>query len=372
VIDCGNGRVDSNEECEPPGVGACTSACLTARCNNGRVDPGEECDPPLAGACDASCQTIQCGNGVVEEGEGCDPPASGVCDSSCHPAGCGDGQVSGTEECDPPAVGSCDGGCLRIQCGNGRMDQGESCDPPGASCDSSCQRIVCGDGHQAGGEGCDPPSVGLCNQACQPIVCGDGRLDPGEQCEPSSSNDPSCSAACLPVDSTGVENLFTFDKDRQGWSLYATSPERLADDTEVGYDAQNGDKTPGVLVLEAPFDGSNQKIEVQSGSSLLDMRGHTIRARVRLGSGLSNDKTNPGGIKLFAKAGDSWDYASGAWTYLRPGEGWQDVTLVCDAPVLVPDVFDASKVRQIGVELRVFSETTGVSPAVVYLDSVSY
>jgi hypothetical protein len=93
---------------------------------------------------------------------------------------------------------------------------------------------------------------------------------------------------------------------------------------------------------------------------------------VRLGSGLSSDTTNPGGIKLFAKAGDNWDYASGAWTYLEPGSGWQDVTLECDAPVLVPGVFDASQVRQIGVELRVFTETTGVSPAVVYLDSVSY
>jgi hypothetical protein len=372
AIRCGNGRVDPGEECEPPGAGACTNACLTARCNNGRIDPGETCDPPAAGACNASCHAIHCGNGVLEEGEGCDPPAQGTCDASCHPAGCGDGRVDAGEECDPPAAGRCDGGCLEIRCGNGRVDQGESCDPPNTSaCNAACQKIVCGDGRLEGKEACDPPAPGVCNAGCLKIVCGDGRLDPGEQCEPSSGGS-GCSSQCLTVDATGVESLFTFDKDVQSWSLYATSPERLASGTSIGYDAQNGDKTPGVLVLKAPFDASNQKIEVQSGSSLIDMRGRTIRARVRLGAGLSNDSANPGGIKLFAKAGDNWDYASGPWTYLKPGQGWQDVTLECDAPVLIPGDFDAGKIRQIGVELRVFSETTQVSAATVYLDSVSY
>jgi len=174
------------------------------------------------------------------------------------------------------------------------------------------------------------------------------------------------------IDSTGTAYLFTFDQDLQGWTLYATSPERLESGSSVGYDAQNGDKSPGVLVLKAPFDGNNQKIEVQGTIPITNMNGHTIRARVRLGSGLSSDTTNPGGIKLFAKAGDDWDYASGAWTYLKPSSGWQDVTLDCDAPVLVPSTFDATEVRQIGVELRVFTETTNVSSAVVYLDSVSF
>ena len=171
---------------------------------------------------------------------------------------------------------------------------------------------------------------------------------------------------------TGTEFLFTFDADVQGWELYATSPERLESTTRVRYDAQNGDKSPGVLVMEAPFDSSNQKIEVQGNVNSTDMRHRTIRARVRLGSGLSSDATYPGGIKLFAKAGATYGYASGPWTYLRPGEGWVDVTLDCDSPVLVPDEFDASQVRQIGAELRVFNETTNVSRATVYLDSVSY
>jgi hypothetical protein len=124
--------------------------------------------------------------------------------------------------------------------------------------------------------------------------------------------------------------------------------------------------------MTAPFDAANQKIEVQTSLTTRNMRGRTLRARVRLGSGLSSDQNYPGGIKLFAKAGASYGYASGAWTYLRQGEGWVEVTLDCDNPVLIPNEFDPSQVRQVGVELRVFSETGNVSAAVVYLDSVSY
>jgi len=296
-----------------------------------------------------------------------------VCGEDCRPLGCGDGTVEANEECDPPELGECDGQCKKIECGNGRMDEGEDCDPPAAeSCDASCQRIECGNGRVETGEDCDPPVFSLCNDECKETVCGDGRLDPGEACEPSNW-DARCSGDCAIVDTaTGTEYLYTFDTDVQGWQLFATSPERLEASTQVGYDAQNGDQTPGVLELLAPFDGANQKIEVQASFSPMDMQGRTLRARVRLENGLSSDAQNPGGIKLFAKAGANYNYASGEWTYLRPGEGWVEVTLDCDAPILVPESFDASEVRQVGVELRTFNETTSVSPATVFMDAVSY
>jgi hypothetical protein len=372
-IFCGNGRVEPGEECEPPNGVACSTQCLTIACGNGRVDSGEECDPPALGSCDSACLSVACGNGSVEEGEGCDPPAPGVCDASCRAEGCGDAVIASSEECDPPVAGACDGRCLKIECGNARLDDGEQCDPPASgSCDPSCRSVWCGDARIDEGEECDPPELGRCTPQCESVVCGDGRLDPGEACEPVGSDDPVCSQTCSIVDATGTEYLYTFDSSTEGWTLYATSPDRLESGTEIRYDSQNGDKTPGALRMNAPFDGSNQKIEVQANFEPIDMRGRTIVARVRLGSGLSSDATNPGGIKLFVKTGDAYNYASGAWTYLRPGEGWVDVTFDCEAPVLVPTEFDASSVRQVGVELRTFTETTSVSPAVVYLDAVSF
>lgn len=233
--------------------------------------------------------------------------------------------------------------------------------------------IQCGNNRVDPGEQCDPPSWGTCNDQCQNVVCGDGRLDPSEQCEPELAGSQNCSKSCTPIDaSSGTEYLYTFDSGVQQWQLYATSPERLASGTSVKFDSQNGDVSPGTLKIEAPFDASNQKVEVQvTLPSPRDLRGRTLRVRVRLASGLSSDTVSPGGIKLFAKGGDDWGYASGAWTYLNSGSGWVEVTLNLDSPILVPTEFTPSQVRQIGVELRTFTDTTNVSRAVLYLDSVS-
>jgi hypothetical protein len=371
MIACGNGRLEGGEECEPTLTEGCAADCTLIECGNGRVDEGEQCDPPIFGTCDSKCRVVACGNGVVDEGEGCDPPTTGSCDETCHPLGCGDGQIDGAEECDPPIPGRCDGQCRSIECGNGRVDEGEECEPRGVgSCDDACLIAECGNHRVDQGEQCDPPSERQCNTDCLEITCGDGRLDDGEQCEPALSG--SCTTDCTQVDRTGAVALFTFDEGLEGWQLYATSPERLFSGTSVAFDAQNGDETPGALKVVAPFDASNQKVEVQVTIDPRDLRGHTLVARVRLASGLSSDTEHPGGIKLFAKSGPDYSYASGAWASLLPGQGWVDVTLDCDEPILVPDEFDASEVRQIGVELRTFNETTSVSSATIYLDSLSH
>lgn len=309
-----------------------------------QTSQGEECDPPVEGTCTDRCRLVFCGNGVIDEGESCEPPSAGRCSATCRVGTCGDQIVDPGEECDPPSAGVCDEQCKAIECGNSRIDSGEACDPPAPS---------------------------ACTAACQTIECGDGRLDPGEECEPRDDADAACSAQCTVTNSEAF-TLYTFDSGIEPWVFYAASPTELQAGTRLGYDGQNGDVSPWVLKVEAPFDGGNQKVEFQvTLGQGLDLRGRVLKARVRLGSGLSSDQVNPGGIKLFAKAGASYGYASGAWTYLD-GSSWMDVTLVGDAPILVPNEFDASDVRQIGFELRTFTETTQVSEAVIYIDSVVY
>ena len=67
--------------------------------------------------CDASCQTIitppaVCGNGVVETGEQCEPPNTSTCDAACQtitpsiPAHCGNSVWDG-DESDLDCGGSC-------------------------------------------------------------------------------------------------------------------------------------------------------------------------------------------------------------------------------------------------------------------------
>jgi hypothetical protein len=84
----------------------------TAFCGNGVVDTGEDCDPPKPGFCSPTCHVLPpiCGDGIVEAGEQCDPPAPpgtcGFCDSRCQVliGECGDGCVYPGQQCGIPNV----------------------------------------------------------------------------------------------------------------------------------------------------------------------------------------------------------------------------------------------------------------------------
>jgi cysteine-rich repeat protein len=75
-------------------VGYCLDGvCLPIQCGNGRVDPGEACDPPRTTAndrCSDDCKSTQvCGNGIVDPAtnEECDDGNlldHDNCDSTCH------------------------------------------------------------------------------------------------------------------------------------------------------------------------------------------------------------------------------------------------------------------------------------------------
>lgn len=167
-------------------------------------------------------------------------------------------------------------------------------------------------------------------------------------------------------------SLCSFDTGIQPWTLYMTSPTKLGDKTHLTFDAHNGEGNSGALKVEAPFDAPNQKVEFQDTQATpLDLGGRTIHGRVRLASGLSDDASHPGAIKLFAKSGANYDYASGAWTNLH-GSGWVDVTLIADQPDFVQGTFSPGEVRQVGFELRVFSDTQRPAPATIFVDSIGY
>ncbi len=63
---CGDGVVELNEQCEPPGTSACSDTCELLLC--------EEVVEGVA----------ECGNYIVEEGEECDFPGIGVCTNDCR------------------------------------------------------------------------------------------------------------------------------------------------------------------------------------------------------------------------------------------------------------------------------------------------
>jgi cysteine-rich repeat protein len=86
---CGNGLLDPDETCEPPGTSSCDRGCRkVAGCGNASIDPGEQCDDGNTSGgdgCTATCTRESiCGNGLIEAGEECEPPGAGSCSSSCR------------------------------------------------------------------------------------------------------------------------------------------------------------------------------------------------------------------------------------------------------------------------------------------------
>ncbi|MDD9936751.1 MAG: DUF4215 domain-containing protein [Myxococcales bacterium] len=218
---CGDGRLDSGEDCDDGDGNAetadasCRTDCSLPGCGDGVVDSGEECDDGNTtdgDGCSATCVDEQyCGNGVVDPDEQCDDgntvSGDGCRDTSdpslgCTEEICGDGMLDpGTEECDPndptaPDGEVCTSDC-RIQpvCGNALVEGTEQCDEgelnaetADAPCRTDCTLQGCGDGVVDSDEECDDGNTTSgdgCNDQCviEPAVCGDGIVNGDDECD---------------------------------------------------------------------------------------------------------------------------------------------------------------------------------------------
>ena len=176
-----------------------------AICGNGIVESGEECDDGnhvLTDACPdgpaGTCLDATCGDGFVQAGvEGCDdgngmngdlcPDGVG---GTCQLATCGDGHIFiGQETCDPGDDPYCNPDC-HTMCGDGYRDYGsagawhEGCDDGNHIEDDGCYADCsgfCGDGRVHDGvlfpdhgEECDPSGDNYCTINCTVVECGDG------------------------------------------------------------------------------------------------------------------------------------------------------------------------------------------------------
>ncbi len=165
---CGDGLVSGTEQCDPASVPAscpvgqtCNTDCAcqtVAVCGNGTIETGEQCELDAdctGGATCSGCQCVGgdvCGDGVIGATEACDTlaspsgcPTGQGCSATCAcVSSCGDGAINNGEVCDPAAAPtgcadgvvclsdcSCDTGFI---CGNGTLEANEECDPPGGGC----------------------------------------------------------------------------------------------------------------------------------------------------------------------------------------------------------------------------------------------
>ena len=225
---CGNGKLDIGiEECDQSlfvnGIKTCAkynaekyisgdlkcaanctideSSCVL-KCGNGKIESGEQCDGNefngetceswkgygSTGAlkCDASCKidasqcgaVKTCGNGVLDPSEMCD----GTLFRNGYKA-CSDYDkkyISGNLKCPQCEIDT--GECV-LKCGNGTVDSGEVCDGTNFG-GKTCESIV---GHGSSGtlkcNGCESIDSSGCSA---PVLCGNKVLDTSEQCDSSA------------------------------------------------------------------------------------------------------------------------------------------------------------------------------------------
>jgi cysteine-rich repeat protein len=172
--ECGNGIVESDEQCDD-GNTVSGDGCTGT--------PGEEeeftaCQYELGWSCndnEPSVCTTNCGDGIIAGVEECDDnnnESGDGCDAYCHTESCGDGEVNNThiegetfvtEQCDDGNTNNEDGCSSTCQ-----VETGFTCEGDGPY---SCEAI-CGDGLVVGTEQCDdgdgePQSGDGCSSTCQ-------------------------------------------------------------------------------------------------------------------------------------------------------------------------------------------------------------
>ena len=200
---CGNGILDSNEQCDDDDTvtdTVCDATCHFT-CGNGVVDAdvGELCDVGIAdgdGACPATCDDAdactadvldgseclaQCVHAPITDpanGDGCCPPgANANTDTDC-PAVCGNGVAEPGELCDTAiatGAGSCPSSCDdMLVCTTDALANAGTCQ---AACSHSAITMPAND------DGCCPAGANAGNDNDCLAVCGNGIQEPSETCD---------------------------------------------------------------------------------------------------------------------------------------------------------------------------------------------
>lgn len=217
VDNCGNGAVDTGEECDgtnldgetcvtqghPGGTLACSatcqldeSGCDTNPCGNGAIDTGEDCDGTMLGggtcvsegflsgtiACASDCtfdttMCSACGDGNVDAGELCD--GTDLDGETCATRGF----TSGTLACSAACTFDT-GACLDTNCGNGAVDTGEDCDGTMLGT-STCVTAGFAGGTLTCNADCTANTAGCTN-------CGNGAVDGVEACDGTAFGTHTC------------------------------------------------------------------------------------------------------------------------------------------------------------------------------------
>jgi cysteine-rich repeat protein len=373
VRKCGDGIVQTGEQCDPPGA-TCTNQCQTASemCGDGDKDSGEQCDDGNTATGDGCFNCMnECGDGVVDPqiGEACEPgkakrrcrstvdeqcfvcagnepcEARDICSATCQPNPvCGNGvlEESAGEECDPPGSATCDTEChvIPAECGNEIVEAAEHCDPPdGVTCSQSCTHLGCGNGTLEGAEECEPPGVGQCDDSCKVI------------------------APCIPSAASNLLPQSGFDENIEG---FIAQDERVT----LSHDTTLGDVALGALLVTLDNGGEGGPALENRGASLcLPATPHTLytlSGSYRFPEGASVDSATNASLRLYTSddcTGNVLDALRGRGPKASVTQAWTRYSVTVNT-----DILEAA--GSMSVRLDVWRPST-LPKAAVYWDDVA-
>ncbi len=143
------------------------------------------------------------------------------------------------------------------------------------------------------------------------------------------------------------------------------------------FDAITGYPERGSLEIHIPCTSSGQYVDYLIPlPGPTNLRKRTLSVRMRLDDGFSPEMSAPGGVVLYAKSGDNWDWGQAQWVNVSIDETgtWKEYTFNFDKPATGSSgSFDASRVQAVGFKVDTGSgEGAGErpSPAVFHVDTV--
>jgi len=149
------------------------------------------------------------------------------------------------------------------------------------------------------------------------------------------------SGASWPRPAAVTETGWTFDKDKEGWTLEVAQLKPTTLGAKLDWSATEGKPKAGSLSLEIPFTGRMQQAQITMGNQTLDLTGKKLQMNVRRKGAFD------GGIMFFAGSASDKSWTTAGWS-LVPTEEW--MTIIFDpvaAKAQNPD-FDPTAVLYLG------------------------
>jgi len=209
---------------------------------------------------------------------------------------------------------------------------------------------------------------------------GSGGSDTGGSGGTSSTDGGTGGGAGGPV---AAELQYGFDEDLEGWDYnYSSSAPESAliqpSEVEVTWNEDDGD--PGGA-FQAYIEYAEAGQYVGFGINLstgIDLTGRVITATIKLVDGVGDAEdltTNPAGAKLYAKAGEAYVYNAGYFQNVEEHGVWLTISYDLSDPGYEDPsagTFDATDIREIGVQFDTGGSTTTAQPGTWLLDNISW